>query len=432
VKLSTRRRICRLIFCVACVLPTLLVGAVILLRHTPFYRAAQLRAWQLQLSEQLGLEVELAAVTPSDSQRWLLSGVECRDPESHEWLIRVRSADVAQTSRGWFISLGQPQLNARRLRRLSSLLHEHVVCRPDALAAKIQLKDSNWELQDEAYSESVLNVRSALTASREGVELLVEFRASTAPENERVRMRLARNRMLDPPATQWELQTDSAGLPCSAALPWLPLLGHLGEACVFQGYVHCEEHPAGWNARVQGVFRQVDLNQLITEQFRHKLSGSGTFTVNTCTMAAGRITQLQGSLSCPRGLIGQSLLDAAERTLGLQLDPRPETAGPRPYQQLAVHFSLTAAGLVLGTPASDAGLLRDSQGPLVSLPDSTPRSPLSLVHLLVPHVDLQVPVTRETAAMVRVLPLPELSAVPPAAATADGETVEQGALRLER
>ncbi len=101
--------------------------------------------------------------------------------------------------------------------------------------------------------------------------------SSAAPSvaaDERVRLRFVRNRQLDPPATGWELHTDSTGLPCSVALSWLPALSQLGDACVFQGSVWCEQRPAGWEAELRGVFRQVDLEQLVTRQFPHKLSGS--------------------------------------------------------------------------------------------------------------------------------------------------------------
>jgi hypothetical protein len=416
VKFSTRRRLCRVIFCLACMLPTLLVGTAIVVLNAPAYRAAQTRAWQTRLSGQLGLEVQVAEVMPRGGSRWLARGLECRDPESHEWLARARSADMAKTTRGWLVTLGQPQLNARRLGRLVTLLHEHILLRANELAAPVQLAASSVELSDESNSESVLDVRSAMDGSPEGAELLLEFRSPSVAADERVRVRLVRNRQLDPPATGWELHTDSTGLPCSVALSWLPALSQLGDACVFQGSVWCEQHPAGWEVELRGVFRQVDLEKLVTRQFPHKLSGSAVLTVNRCKVHAGRVTEIQGRLSCEGGVVSQSLLDAAERSLGLQQHPRAGGAELLRYQQLALDFSLSAAGLVLAAPgAPDTTLLADSHGPLLSLRDSAPRSPLSLVHLLVPQADMQVPATRETAAIVRTLPLPELSVAPAAA-----------------
>ena len=128
-----------MIFCLACVLPTLLLSTAIVVLNAPVYRAAQTRAWQTRLSAQFGLEVHVAEVMPHGSSRWLARGLECRDPESHEWLARVRSADMAKTTRGWLVTLGQPQLNVRRLGRLVTLLHEHILLRPTSLPRR-----SNW------------------------------------------------------------------------------------------------------------------------------------------------------------------------------------------------------------------------------------------------------------------------------------------------
>ncbi len=413
VRLSTRRRLCRLVFCVACALPTLVVVVTIIGLRTPAYRAAQLRSWQRELSAALGMDTRLAGIRSCGAGRWAISGVECRDPESDEWLLRVGSADVARTSQGWVVSLGQPQVHARRVARLAGLLHEHVLRRTDARCASVQVAASTLELIDESYLESVSDVGSTLRGRPDGAELWVEFRATGAPKDQRVRMRFERNRQLDPPTTRWELQTGAAGLACSIALPWLPALGQLGDACVFQGAAWSQQSPDGWEAGLEGVFRQVDLEQLVTRQFPHRLSGAAVLTLSKCRVHRGRLTEAAGHLCCEAGQISQSLLDAAERSLALQQHARPGVGDPRPYRQLAVGFSLTAAGLVLSGPLPDAStLVADSHGPLLSLRDARPRSPLSLVHLLVPRMDLQVPATRETAALVRTLPLPESSTVP--------------------
>jgi hypothetical protein len=412
-KFFARRRLCRAIFCLACVLPTVLVSAAVMVLHTPAYRAVQISAWQTRLSTQLGLEVELAEVTSRGAAHWLAGGLECRDPESHEWLVRVRSADMARTARGWQVTLGQPQLNARRLERLAALLHEHVLLRAGEVSAPVQLAAASVELSDESRSESILDVRSAIDARADRTELLLEFRTPLAAADQRVRVRFVRNRQLDPPATGWELHTDAGGLPCSVALNWLPALSHLGDRCVFQGSVWCEQHPAGWEAELRGVFRQVDLDQLITRQFPHKLSGAATLALHRCQVHAGQVTQAQGRLSCESGVVSQSLLDAAEQSLGVTQHARVADDGLLEYQRLALDFSLSAAGLVLAAPGTPGNsLLADSQGPLLSLRDTAPRSCLSLVQLLVPQVDLQVPATRETAAIVRALPLPQLSVTP--------------------
>ena len=178
----------------------------------------------------------------------MVHDIELRDPESHEWLARVRSAEIIKTKRGWAVLLGQPQISSRGLGRLAAILHEHVLLRADGQDVPVQLVASSIELQSQDKSESVLDVRCAVESRPEGAELCVEFRAATMPADQRVRMRFVRNRQLNPAATGWELHTPATGLPCSVALAWLPALGELGDDCVFQGSVWCEQQ----SRRVEG------------------------------------------------------------------------------------------------------------------------------------------------------------------------------------
>jgi hypothetical protein len=231
-----------------------------------------------------------------------------------------------------------------------------------------------------------------------------------------VRLRLVHNRQLAPPGTGWELHTGAAALPCSLARHWLPSLTRLGKGCTFQGSVWCEQQPAGWDGELQGTLRSVELDELVTRQFPHKLSGVAELTLERCRLEDGRVTDVQGQLQCPGGVVSQSLLDAAEQAWGLTQHPRAGDAVLLRYGRLALNFSVSPARFTLTTPDADGAVLADSHGPLLSLEDAAPRSPLAILHLLVPQTDLQVPVSRETAAMIPLLPLPQLVA-PPASAS---------------
>jgi hypothetical protein len=173
--------------------------------------------------------------------------------------------------------------------------------------------------------------------------------------------------------------------------------------------VWCEQQPSGWRGEVRGVFRQVDLEQVVTRQFPHKLSGSANLSLQRCRLAAGRITEMTGRLESDGGVVSRSLLDAAEQALGLRQHTRSSDAALLRYQQLDVAFQLDRSGLVLTATLPDRALLRDGHGPLLSQRGEGIRSSVDLVHLLVPRAETQVPATRETAALLRTLPLPRVS-----------------------
>jgi hypothetical protein len=418
-RFSIRRRLCRLTFVAACVLPTLATGLTALVLHSPPYRAHRAAAWHAGWSVLLGLDVASADCESAGPGQWIVRNLELRDPASHVWLARVRTVQVARTADGYQVRLGQPQVHARHVERLAMLLHEHVLRRGVSFASPVHLAAGSLEWVGQSTSESVFELRCVLESAASGTEMLLEFRAADTGPEDRVRLRLVHNRQLDPPGTGWELHTGAASLPCSLARSWLPSLARLGEACTFQGSLWCEQQPAGWDGQLHGTLRSVELDELVTRQFPHKLSGIAELTLDECRLENGRITHVQGELQCAGGgVVSQSLLDAAEQAWGLTQHPRAGDAVLLRYGRLALNFSLTATQFTLTTPDADGAVLADSHGPLLSLEHPAPRSPLAILHLLVPHTDLQVPVSRETAAMIPLLPLPELVPAPASASQA--------------
>ena len=340
-------------------------------------------------------------------------GVELCDPETHEWLARARSAEFELTERGWCIALGQPEICFARMARLSEVLHEHLLLRAHNDNAAVHLAASTVTLLDDQWSESLFDVRCAVEGDSAGTEIFIEFRPAAADEYERARLRLVRNRQLDPPATGWELHTGPTGLPCSLACAWLPGLERLGHQATFHGSVWSEQNPRDWQCEVEGNFGRVDLDLLVTGQFKHKLSGFADLALTELKIDRGRITSMSGRLTCEGGVVGASLLQAAEQSLSLQRHERSGEATRLPYQLLSFDFALDAEGLMIaGRCEPQTAVMCDRHGPLLSAVETRRQGVLSFVRMLVPDVDLQVPATRETALLVGRLPLPEVTQSP--------------------
>ena len=93
-RFSMRLRLCRAVFCTCCLMPTALIGGAAVIVHTPAYQAARTTAWQSRLAARLGLEVHVTEIDWGDRGDLVIRGIELRDPESHDWLARARSATV--------------------------------------------------------------------------------------------------------------------------------------------------------------------------------------------------------------------------------------------------------------------------------------------------------------------------------------------------
>lgn len=403
---STRQRLCRAVFCLVCVVPTMMVVGAAAVSQSPAYRAAQRKAYESRLSARFGVPVELAGVDRLGHGSLVAREIELKDPESRHWLVRARSAEAVETPQGWTVKLNQPEIRLAQLPRLAELVHEHVLRRADERTTALHVVSSSLILQDELNPRSLLDLRCDVEGGAEGAEMFLEFRAPTLPPEQRIRLRLVRNRQLSPPATGWELHTGAAGADCALLVPWFPAIARLGETATFQGSIWCEQARPGWNVDLAGVFDRVDLDRLITRQFPHKLTGLARVEFTEFQLAQGTLSRAAGRLHCDAGVISQSLLDAAGVLLNLERQERMGDVAHSTYQHLSMDFSLDAHRLVIAPREGETAIIGDQFGPLLSAEAPSQLSPLALVQLLVPQADLLVPATRETARLFHALPLP--------------------------
>ena len=423
VKLATRTRICRLAFGLSCVLPTLCIAGAAVVRNSAPYQAAMLNAWTTQLESQLGLEVRIRTIEDALGPYPVLLGVELLDPESHECLASVQSALVVATSQGVAVKVGPTEVQQRSLPRLMALLHEHLLVRARGEQPLAWWNAKQVTLTDGEHAESLLDVSGDLGAKSDGAELICRFRATTMPEGQFVSLRWVRNRQVNPPATGWEVHVPASGSPCALAWGWFPSLQALGADCVFQGSVWSEQRGANWATELNGQFRQLDLEQCVTRPYRHKLSGMASLTFNELRFCDDRLVAAEGRLHSDEGVVGKALLEKAAQAWNLDCTRLQADAQYLAYKQLTLDFSLQASGLMLGAP--EAVVMSDKVGPLVTIRDNRPRTATSLVQLLAPSAAQQVPATRETASLIRMLPLPEQAPTP----VAEGYPVLRWSLR---
>lgn len=416
-RLAVRRRLCRAIFCATCLLPTLVVGGAAVFLNTPVYRAARAARWRSRLTAQLGLNVQCSDMDWNDHGQPVARRIELRDLESRGCLARAQSATMARGEARPTIDVVQGRLIFSRLPRLMAVLNEHLMQRNASTGVSFELFANTLLLEKDSRSESLLDLRLALDVADTSTEAFLAFRPTGAAEDEMVRLRVVRNRQLDPPATGWELHTGSIALPCQLLYAWLPQLRRLGPTCTFAGSIWSEQLHPGWEAEISGVFHQLDLDQLVTGQFPHKLSGMAELHLDRLVVHQGRVVEAEGKLCSAGGVVSQTLIEATQKHLALESHaPLPEAMLLR-YSKLSVQFSLTEGGLRLSADGGDERqtVLADSQGPLLSARDTEPLAPHALVKCLVPLNRMDVPASKETMALLKAIPLPAVNPV----ATAD-------------
>jgi hypothetical protein len=405
-RFEVRRRWSRVVFCLLGLLPTVFITGAIAVTRSPMYHAARHAALEARLSAHLGLAFQ-AASFERRGRDWVIHKVELRDPETDQWMLRAASVEFSRTGSQDIVLLHQAELCGSRLLRAGHVLHEHLLKRPHLSQRKTLVSAETLTMRYDQQAESLGGVRGELISSDDGSEALCEFTLPGSGASEPARLRLIRNRQVEPPATAWELYTGGAVLPCSLATPWIPAAGRLGAGSTFVGRVRARRERGGWTADVSGTFEAVQLEQLVTAQFPHKLSGEGQVAFRQLRMDQGRIVALAGDLHARDGVVSRSLLTAARDELQLTAREPMDDVSLFRYDQLDVDFTLNGNGLVLvGLNASEKAIMSDAHGTLLSGGGDT-LSPLAMLRLLVPQHDMRVPACEETASLVGMLPLPQ-------------------------
>jgi len=420
----TRRRICVAAFFLFCVLPAVLILLWGITRHWPGYVAAEAR----RLSRQLGLCVSLEGLKYLRPGAVLYQGLQLSNPETGQTLLRCRvlEADYSHATDAegrrkpsLVLMASQPEIQAEGLPRLWRLVRQPLQCEGGAAEFDVRLAAADLTVKSAQGAATLTGVQGSIEMLSGGSQAQVAFRLAGADMPQPARVRIVRNRQITPPASGFEIDTGGGSLPCTLLAMGLPELNSLGPDARFRGYIWANEtagQPAGaWDGEVTGQMSRVDLGQLVSERFPHRLSGTAQLSIQSARFYRGRLEEGTCTLTAGPGVISRSLVDAAAAKLTLQRGARPATQGDMlPYQELSLAALLDSNGLRLqgrcatGDPGT---ILSDGRQRLLGEPLLQPQPVVALLQTLVPASEVQVPATRQTDWLVRHLPVPRV--VPP-------------------
>ncbi|MCH7728236.1 MAG: hypothetical protein IH991_17425 [Planctomycetes bacterium] len=159
---------------------------------------------------------------------------------------------------------------------------------------------------------------------------------------------------------------------------------------------------------MSGDLRGVDLYQLVQEQFSHTFSGTASVHLVRAKIHNGRLVNAAGSLKSSGGTIGRRLLEAAADRWNLILHNVADGAVIR-FAAMDIGFEFDESTIRLTGNCGELGtswIVTDTGNPILSSHGVTTAPILSLVRVLVTQSDVQVPLTRETANLLSVFPIP--------------------------
>lgn len=427
---NTRRQICRVAFLLFCVAPTVGVSVWCVRRHLPGVVEAEART----LERELSLKVSLDRIRHLRPGGVLYEGLELADPETGRVLLRCRLVEAdwkritdqrGQQKASLVLIASQPEIEAGGFEQLGQLLGRMLRHQAGPPGLDVRLTAGEVTLRSADQSQTLTELRGSIESFEHGTQAEAGFRLAGVDAPQRVRVRIVRNRQTTPPATGFELDTGGGAVPCSLLAVGLPGLERLGSRSRFRGYVWANETtdgrtPGGWDGELTGQLFDVDLDDLVTGRFPHKLSGTAQVTVQSARFHRRRLEEAAGTLVAGPGVISRSLIDAAAEHLGLVRGTEPQTPGDLvPYEQLALAFLIDSGGLRLqgrSSASAPGAILVGRRGRLLSEPVLQPRPVVALLRTLVPANRHQVPATRQTGWLIGHLPVPQI--VPPEGAEA--------------
>jgi hypothetical protein len=394
------------------------------------YEQSVIASWERKLSHLTGADVFIDEVSRPRRGVTLFNNVQFNTADTAAIVVSARVVEVSGHNGQVSIILSQPEIRAGQMRSLFTFIQKSLLRRRQVEYVPVDVKANELTIRRDTNSLTLKDIRCTTTASGTDTELSCSFRMAGSDMPEAATLRLVKSQE-SPPVTSLRFDTGITSLPCSALFDSFPSLVHIGETCQFRGSLSAAQTTHGWKGTLAGQLNDVDFDQLITEQFPHRLSGMADVALERVTFDNGRITEIKGNVESKAGVISRSLLAAAATELGCQRITDTESRSERyvQFSQFALDFQLDAKGLsLLGNctgPRTGTILKMDSRS--ILLDSQTPRiSAIALIRVLVPQNEHQVPATKETSLLVRVLPLPSL--IPP---HDDGERSSFVPLRID-
>jgi len=406
---TTRRRLTQTGFVVGCLLPTLAIVVCSWRLSRSEYRDAVATA----LGDRLGLAASIGRVRHPKPDVTLLDEVALADPETGARVARARLIEIESGVDVTTIRLSQLELAASDWSDWWELAQRELR-HARRTSGKLRVSAGEITLRLASGDQTLTDVRCQSESSEAGSQLGVSFRVAGREMPEPATLSVFRSRQTSPATAGFELHTGETFLHGGLLIAAWPPAGHLGRHARFRGSLRAVNAATGWEGEIAGQLDDIDLEELVSAQFLHKLSGRGRLDLEHLRFRANRIEQASGALAAGPGRAGRGLLKAAADALGFEPVGEIKTIGQSiPYERLAVAFDIDPHGLSLRgqCPVAPGVALQGHELALMAEPKRASQPVVNLVRWLAPQSEVQAPATRESSALAAILPVPEL--VPP-------------------
>lgn len=443
---TTRKRICRGVFVICCLVPTLLVVAAIGYYHRPWRNA--------DAAQDLSGRMHVSA--SFDSYRQPRPGVAeytklaLRDLRTGDAVLRADRVRVDRRSGTLAITVHEIELPESELPELAALVEAWLATgelpsldlrveqltllrRTSAISQEPSSSPANLRLTNlHGHNKHETN-RDAPPARRFWLQADVPTGDATSP------VRLVVERVVEGnmPTVRATLDTRSATLPGWVLGDILPG-GKIFRRSTFAGVLRVETDNGQVRGTLRGEFDDFDLRHMLPDGSTHSLTGRAKLEWQHLAWQDDRVEVAQGILRASDGTASRTLLSAAVELLDCTAAENLGNDNLIAFDKLACRFRLHATGLTVWgerpMPNPDSagrasGYLLSRQGqPLLLEPKFVELPMARLVRLVTMPAYGWLPGTREAERIARALPLPSVSRGEPTAREPATVSTASGAL----
>lgn len=375
---NSRRTICRLAFCLFCALPVGLVG----------YRIAHPVSkshWQQAIKANLGLDAEISYIETPLPFVTIFRDIRFIDAEL-EQLVHLDELKLIRGVTNEIIVEQPIQIHGSALSCIAQRLRNSLIRTHSASSSwKITLKDAtiirpgNWLGQDLKLSPVEISVIPYPTVTSANIEM----KLANDPSENSIRLSLQRSREDKSARETLVLATGQTLLPCWLLNDIVPEVKSLGPTCQFAGYSELVNSDEGWSGTInQAYFQQLDLPTLL-QPFRRFDQAVCDVAINNCTLQAGRIKSIQGSVQCDSGSMSSETISAANLFLGIEvLSTIPPQTNHVDFADLRFGFELNDGQFQLwGHDETSGNIANANNGPLLRIQTQFDQRPFPIESL---------------------------------------------------
>ncbi len=411
---TTQRRVCRGLFLIACVLPT--VATVAWIGY--FYRPSRQADWQQTLTENLHVGAEAGEISSPRPGVTHVSQIRLTDLRSRRDLGLLTDLKIQWHGSRLVVEADHLETSIKQLPAIAATIATWLA-RDEQPTVELRID----RLSIVGRSSEALQLRHFVVhgeAGRLTAEVLPNV-SDPLDRNSAIHLVVEGKRGNSGVAVRTTLSSERSSLPTWLITDIVPGLGRYADA-MFTGAVEIDveidsdaDHRSG---HFVGRLTGIDLQASLAAGSPHRVTGIASADIHQLRWQDGRIEVAEGELLAGRGTISSSLLSEMIRRLycvpgqpTMNLTSSPTSGDPlQAFDELGCRFRLTDAGITLQgccVAGGSGALLAADGGPLLMEP---PHQNIWLAHLV--QVFSQpaktwLPATREAHQMSGVLPLPK-------------------------